>query len=184
MPDIHVIGVVPDRPAARQVAGNLRLAGFPQEAISIIMVTPEGSEALEHVADQTGEEAPVVAGSTIKGAAIGAGIGLLGGAATLAIPDLKVLSPAIMLALFGGTGAFVGTLSGAFASEDTSNQMIERYGMALTEGHAVIAVTAPDGDTAKRAEEVLGASGASNVMSYLADESPLVDTPGLTDVTQ
>ena len=183
MPDIHVIGVVPDRPAARQVAGNLRLAGFAQDAIAIIMVTPEDSEELEHVDDQTGEEAPVVASSAVKGAAIGAGIGLLGGAATLAIPDLRVLSPAIMLALFGGTGAFVGTLSGAFASEDVSDQIIERYGMALSEGQAVMVVTAPDGDTAKRAEEVLGAAGASNVMSYLADESPLTDTPGLTDVS-
>ena len=183
MPDIQVIGVAPDRPAADQIVGNLRIAGFPQEAISVIMVTPEESEELEHVDDQTGEGSKAVVGSAAKGAAIGAGVGLAGGFATLAIPDMQVVSPTILLALFGGSGAIVGSLSGAFASEDVSDEVINRYGMALAEGQVVIAVTAPDADTAKRAEEVFNAAGANNGNTSLADESPLADEPGLTDVT-
>lgn len=184
MPDVHVIGVVPDDPSAEQVIGNLRIAGFPQQACSVIRVRREEAGALEHVDDQSGEGSAETAISAAKGAAIGAGIGLLGGAATLAIPDLKVLSPIILLALFGGTGAFVGTLSGAFASEDVSDEIINRYGMALREGQSVVAVTAPDGNAAKRAEEVLRATGARNVMSYMSNESPLTAADDLTEAVK
>ena len=188
MPDIQIVGVVGGRAEAESVVGNLRLAGFPQDSVSVLMVTPEeqgASEDLANVDDQTGQGAGEVASGVAKGAAIGGTTGVLAGLATLAIPGIgPVLGGGILLALFGGSGAFVGALSGAFATEQVSEQVIERYGMALREGQAVICVTAPDADTAKQAETVLTQAGASNVNSYLEDVSNITDQPGVTDVSQ
>lgn len=173
MPDIQVMGVVPNQPAAEQVVGNLRLAGFPQDDVSLIVVSREEaaqSEDLAQADDQTGQGAKEVAGSAAKGAAIGGTTGVLAGLATLALPGIgPVLGGGILLALFGGAGTFVGALSGAFASENVSSEVIERYGMALREGQAVVCVTAHDTETAKAAEELLNGAGASNVNSYLPD---------------
>lgn len=173
MPDIQVMGVAPHRPAAEQIVGNLRLAGFPQDNVSVIMVSreeAEQAEALEQADDQTGQGAAEVASSAAKGAALGGTTGVLAGLATLAIPGIgPILGSGILLALFGGAGTFVGALTGAFASEDVSSEVVNRYGMALREGQAIICVTAPDTDTAKQAEELLNGAGASNVNSYLAD---------------
>ena len=173
MPDIQVMGVVPNRPVAERVIGNLRLAGFPQDDLSLIVVTreeAENSEALAQADDQTGQGAREVAGSAAKGAAAGGLVGVLAGVATLALPGIgPVLGGGILLALFGGAGTFVGALSGAFASETTSSEVIERYGMALREGQGVICVTAHDTESAKAAEDVLNNMGANNVNSYLPD---------------
>lgn len=170
MPDIQIMGVVPNRPAAEQVVGNLRLAGFPQDDVSVIMVQREEAEQMTEADDQTGQGAREVAGSAAKGAAIGGTTGVLAGLATLAIPGIgPVLGSGILVALFGGAGTFVGALSGAFASEDMSSEVVNRYGMALREGQAIICVRAENTEHAKEAEEVLNSAGAANVNSYFAD---------------
>jgi uncharacterized membrane protein len=183
MPDIYVVGVVPNRPSADQVVGNLRLAGFPQDAISLIVVRNTESDELNHLDDQSGEEGQLVVSSVAKGATIGGITGLVAGAATMAIPGIgPIVGWGVLLALFGGSGAFVGALSGAFASETVSEQVIERYGMALREGQGVISVAAPDADMAKRAEEVLNAAGANNVNSYMEDVTQITESPAITEV--
>lgn len=184
MADILVIGVCPNRPAAERVIGNLRLRGFSRDTVGMIAVRREGAEALEQVADQTGDGAGAVAWSATKLALVGALIGLVLGMGALYIPGLEVVSPVILVLMFMGTGAFVGALSGAFASEDTSSEVINRYGMALREGQALVRVVAPDADTAKRAERLLAAAGAANVNSYLQDDSRITDLPGVEQVTR
>jgi hypothetical protein len=167
------MGVAPNRPAAEQVVGNLRLAGIPQDDLSVIMVSREEAEQSDDLAqsdDLTGQGAKEVASSAAKGAALGGTTGVLAGLATLAIPGIgPILGSGILVALFGGAGTFVGALTGAFASENVSSEVIERYGMALREGQAVICITAHDTETAKQAEELLNSAGASNVNSYLPD---------------
>lgn len=170
MPDIQIMGVVADRAAAEQVVGNARLAGFPQDDVSVVMVRREDAEQMDEAADQTGQGAADVAKSAATGAGIGGLIGAAAGAATLLIPGLgPIIGSGILVALFGGSGAFVGALSGAFASEDTKAEIVNRYGMALREGQAIVCVTARDTETAKAAEQMLNDAGASNVNSYLAD---------------
>lgn len=185
MPDVQVLGVVPNRSSAEQVIGNLRLAGYSQEQVSLIMVEPEEAQALEEGAtDTTGEGAKEVAESAAKGAALGGATGVAAGAASLLIPGIgPIIGGGILLGLVGGMGAVVGALSGAFASEDTSSQVIERYGMALREGQAIVCVTTPDSETAKQAEEVMNAHGASNVQSYMENVSPLAEPEGIKEVT-
>lgn len=186
MPDVNVIGVVPNRPAAEQLVGNLRLANFDQEAISVIMVTrDEPAAELEQADDQRGEGSAVVAKDLAIGAGVGGATGILAGLATLAIPGLgPIIGSGVLLALFGGSGAFVGALSGAFASENVSSEVINRYGMALREGQTLVSVTAHNTDEAKRAEEVMNAAGASNVNSYMEGVTDITDTPGVNDVSE
>jgi hypothetical protein len=184
MPDIQVLGVVANRPAAERVVGNLRLAGFSQRAVELVVIRRGQSDNLENITDQHGEGSASVAGGALKGASIGAAIGLVGGIATLFIPGLQILSPVIMIVLFFFTGAFVGALAGAFGSEEESDQIIERYGMALREGQGVIIVTAPNADRAKRAEELLTRAGAANVNSYLAEAGDVAQSPGLKKIPQ
>jgi hypothetical protein len=176
MPDIQVLGVAANRASAEQIVGNLRLAGFAQDQVSLIMVTQQEPEALEQVDDQTGEGGGEVAQGVAKGAAVGGAAGVAAGLAAFAIPGIgPVIGAGALLALFGGGGAFVGGLSGAFSTENVSNQVIERYGMALREGQ--------DTETAKQAEEVMANTGASNINSYMEDVSDITDKPGVTDVS-
>ena len=184
MPDIQVMGVSPDRSAAERVVGNLRLSGFDQDDVALIMVRRDEVPELANVADQQGEGSSEVARSAAKSALVGALLGLVLGIVTLNIPGLRVLSTVILLALYAFSGAFVGALAGAFASEDVSSEVIDRYGMALREGQAIIRIRASDTEAAKRAEEVLSASGAANVNSYLEDDSKVTDIPGVTDVSR
>ncbi len=186
MAEIQVVGVASNRAVADQVIGNLRLEGFPQDAISLIIVRKEESEALEHDDDQTGQGAKDVLGGVARGAAIGATTGLIAGAATLLIPAIgPVVGWGILLALFGGSGAFVGALSGAFSEEGVSDEVINRYGMALREGQGIISVATENAEEAKQAEEVLTAGGATNVNSYMAGQSGRVeDIPGAQDITK
>lgn len=184
MPDVHVIGVVPNRPAAEQVVGNLRLAGFPQEAVSIIMVTKEDPAALENVDDQTGEGVEDVAKHAAVGAGIGGATGAAIGAATLLIPGVGPIvgAGAIASLLIGGTA--VGGLMGAFTSQDESTQVIDRYGMALREGQALVTVKADTTDQARQVEQMLTDYGATNVNSYFEDITNVTDAQGVKDVSQ
>src|SRR3712207_630983 len=126
MPAMQVIGVCSNRPAAERVVGNLRLSGFGQDVVSLIVVHREESDALDHVDDQHGAGAPPVMSSVLKGTALGAVSGAVLGTATLFIPGLQVLSPIILVLLYVGSCAFAGALSGAFASESVSEEVINR----------------------------------------------------------
>ncbi len=185
MPAINVIGVVANQAFAEQVVANLRLAGFEQDAVSLIAVKNEAAEELEHLQDQTGEGAKEVVARAGKGAAIGVGVGLVGGLVTVSLPGIEpIIGTGILVALFAFSGAFVGALAGAFSTHKVSTEVIERYGMALREGQAVIEVTAPDEETALVARDILLESGAANVNSYLADETDLAKSPNFEDVTR
>ncbi|WP_029214431.1 hypothetical protein [Kallotenue papyrolyticum] len=185
MPDVLVVGLVPDRANAERVVAELRSRGYAQEDLSIVMAAgAEASAELRQADDQTGQGAHEVAAGAAKGAAIGGGAGLLAGLATLAIPGIgPVLGAGILLGLFGGAGAFVGALSGAFASETVARQIIDRYSAPLREGQAVIAVRVADAEAAGAAEQVLRALGVTGVRSYLDQSTDLGDTSGLKDVS-
>lgn len=167
MASMYVVGLAPNSSAVAQVVGNLRLAGFGQRSIHAIRVQ-QGEEHKEE-ANQMDEGTEIVVGSALKGLAFGGMIGFIAGFGVLHIPGLQVLGPMILLTLFICTGGFVGTLSGAFPSETTSGQIMERYGMALRVGQTVISVTASDAQQAKRAEGVLNHSGTAHVNSYTED---------------
>jgi uncharacterized membrane protein len=189
MPSIRVLGVVPSRPAAEQVVGNLRLAGFGQDDVSFIVVKPDQRQDLQaRTADQTGKGVRRVLPGIGRGAAVGL---VIGAAIGFALGSLEyfstVLPQGVLIAACGLIGLIVGALSGAFSTETQSNQVIERYGMELRAGQAVVAVEAPDEDAAKVVEEVLNTGGAVKVNSFLvqdaaADNQAMQDQIDVTEV--
>ncbi len=182
MANINVVGVVPDEAVAGQLVGNLRLAGFPQDDISLIMVEREKANELAQDDADAGEAVSQVSGNAAKGAVAGGTAGVLAGLGTLMLPGIgPVIGTGVLLAMFGGMGAAIGGMLGLYASEKVSSQVIERYGMALQEGQAVVAVTVPDQDAAQRAEEIFRNAGAVNINSYMGDAPNLDAEPGLTD---
>jgi hypothetical protein len=185
MPDINVIGVVSNDAIAGQLVGNLRLAGFEQEQISLIMAEREQDVPKPQTDDAAAEGLRQTIGNAGTGAVIGGGTGVLAGLATMAIPGIgPVLGAGVLLAMFGGMGAGIGGLIGLYSSETEATQEIERYGMALREGQAIVCVTVPDRETAERVQELFGEAGATNVNSYMADQSDLTNAPGLKDVSE
>jgi len=184
MPGINVIGVVPDEAMAGQLIGNLRLAGFEQQNISLIMVQHEEAVDETQTDDASAEGIQEVASNAAKGATIGGVAGVLTGLATLAIPAIgPVLGTGVLLAMFGGMGAGIGGILGLYSSEKVSDQVIERYGMALREGQAIVSVTVPDQAVAQQAEDIFRSAGATNINSYLEGDD-ITDKPGIEDVTE
>ncbi len=182
MPNINVVGVVPDEGVAGQLVGNLRLAGFKQDDISLIMVEREKGNELAQDDANAGEGVAQASGNAAKGAVAGGVVGVLAGLGTLAIPGIgPVIGTGVLLAMFGGMGTAIGGMLGLYSSETVSSEVIERYGMALQEGQAVVAVTVPDQDEAQRAEELFRNAGAANINSYMGDAPNLDAEPGLTD---
>jgi len=185
MPNIEVLGVAHDDALASQIVGNLRLEGVPQDAVSVLVVNPheaagDDEQKLEDADDQTGKGVAIVAKDAAIGGAVGGTAGVIAGLAAMAIPGIgPVLGSGILLALFGGAGTFVGALSGAFASEKVSNQVVEQYGMALRAGQSLVCVTAQDRDEAKRYEGLLTKYGASEINSYVEEASQPGDVPGV-----
>ncbi|HEX6291198.1 MAG TPA: hypothetical protein VFZ66_18585 [Herpetosiphonaceae bacterium] len=185
MPNINVIGVVPNDAVAHQLVGNLRLAGFEQQDISLIMAERERAVDQNQTDDALAEGLGETAAHAATGAAVGSGAGVLAGLATLAIPGIgPVIGTGVLLALFGGMGAGIGGLIGLYSSETEATQEFERYGVALREGQALVSVMVPDRETAARAQEMFAEAGATNVNSYLADQSDLADAPGIKEVNE
>ncbi len=188
MANIDVIGVVPNDSVAGQLVGNLRIAGFDQDHVSVLVVANQHEDQLAQDDSKAGKGVSNVAGKAGIGALIGLVVGVAGGFGVLQLPGMgPIIGTGVLLALFGGMGAIIGALLGFYSGEGESSQVIERYGMALREGQAVVTVTVPDADHAKHAEEVFRASGAKNINSYLTDEGSVTDeagSVGLKDLTK
>lgn len=177
MPSIRVLGVVRSRPAAEQVVGNLRLAGFGQDDVTFIVVKPEQRQDMQaKTADQTGKGSRRVLRGVGRGALVGLALGCaLGYGLGLLEYFSTVLPQGVLLAACGVIGMIVGALSGAFSTETQSTQVIERYGMELRVGQAVVAVDTPDEDAAKTVEEILNTGGAVKVNSFLLQDAAATD---------
>jgi F0F1-type ATP synthase assembly protein I len=182
------MGVVPNKAVAEQVIGNLRLAGFPQDSVSFIVVKPDEADQLDEAAvDQTGKGVKRTLRGVIRGIIVGLVVGLILGYLVHRIPSIgNVLALGILLGLFGGVGVIIGALAGSFSTENNTGQVIERYGMELRTGEAIVAIDAPDADSAKAAEEILNNNGAAKVNSFLATEADVSEVaeelPGVREV--
>jgi hypothetical protein len=177
MPSIRVLGVVPSRPAAEQVVGNLRLAGFEQDDVSFIVVKPDQRQDFQaKTADQTGKGVRRVLPGIGRGAAIGLVLGCATGYGLGLLEYFSTVLPqGVLIAACGLIGLIVGALSGSFSTETAPSQVIERYGMELRAGQAVVAVDTPDEDAAKMVEEILNTGGAVKVNSFLVQDTAAAD---------
>ena len=164
--DYVAYGVYPDRVSFESALEALRAANFRNSDISAII--PDRDRSTKDLAHEINSKAPEgIAAGAGTGAAIGGVMGWLIGVGAIAIPGVGPLLAAgpIVAALAGAgaagaTGGLVGGLIGAGIPEVEA----KRYAGRIREGGYLISVHCDDRDWAKRAEEILEATGGREVV--------------------
>ena len=164
--DYVAYGVYPDRATFESGLEALRAANFRNSDISAIL--PDRDRTTKDLAHEINSKAPEgIAAGAGTGAAIGGVMGWLIGVGALAIPGVGPLIAAgpIVAALAGAgaagaTGGLVGGLIGAGIPEIEA----KRYAGRIREGGYLISVHCDDRDWARRAEEILEATGGREVV--------------------
>lgn len=151
---------------ACHIADQLKLAGFSNSDISVLMPDPSGTKEFA-VHNQTKAPEGTAAGVG-AGAAVGAGLGWLAGIGALAIPGLGPLIAAgpIMAALSGA--AIVGTvggITGALVGMGIPEYEAKRYQERLKGGYALISVHSENAKETERAKEIFKAEKAEDISS-------------------
>jgi hypothetical protein len=155
----RVTAVFDDRVRAERAITELRRMGWQDTDLSFVARSEDEAVAAGRGRDNVGERAA-------KGAAVGAGAGLLFGLAALAIPGIGPFITAGGLAsALGATGgalasgALVGGTSGAIAGALTragySKEESEFYGPTIERGGVLVAVETQDVASANEVGEIL-----------------------------
>jgi hypothetical protein len=164
--DFVAYGIYADRASFERGLDSLRSAGFRNSDISAIL--PERDRTTRDFAHEIHSKAPEGAATGAgAGAAAGGVLGWLVGIGALAIPGVGPLIAAgpIVAALagagaVGAAGGLVGGLVGAGIPEIEA----KRYAGRIREGGYLISVHCDDKAWAKRAEEILEATGGREVV--------------------
>ena len=164
--DYVVYGLYPDRESFERGIESLRAASFRNSDISAIF--PERDRTTKDLAHEINTKAPEgAAAGAAGGAAVGGVLGWLIGVGMLAIPGVGPLMAAgpIVAALAGaGAAGATGGLVGAMVGAGIPEIEAKRYAGRIREGGYLVSVHCDDKDWAKRAEEILEATGGSKVV--------------------
>lgn len=172
MNDNLISAVFDSHSEAEAAARDLRQAGVPDSALSVIARRQEESgdygDANTHEAKEKGEGA-------LKGALGGAGIGALLGIAALAIPGVGPLAAAGAIAssaipeaaaIGAGAGALAGGLSGMLTKHGVSEEDAGYYEERINDGGVFLSVDASAaGISADEARDILQRNGGHNASS-------------------
>src|SRR6187551_563070 len=164
--DFVAYALFPDRDHFDAALEALRAAGFRNSDISAII--PERDRTTKDLAAEINTKAPEgVATGAGAGAAVGGVLGWLVGIGALAIPGIGPLVAAgpIVAALAGaGAGGATGGLVGGLVGAGIPEVEAKRYAGRIREGGYLVSVHCDDSKWAKRAEEILAATGGHDVV--------------------
>jgi len=171
--DYVAYGLYPDRASFDSAIEALRAANFRNSDISAIL--PERDRTTKDLAHEINSKAPEgAAAGAAGGAALGGVLGWLIGVGMLAIPGVGPLVAAgpIVAALAGaGAAGATGGLVGAMVGAGIPEIEAKRFAGRIREGGYLVSVHCDDKDWAKRAEEILEATGGRKVVKT-AEASP------------
>jgi hypothetical protein len=164
--DLVTYGIYPDRASFDRALEALRAAQFRNSDISALL--PDRDHTARDLAHEINTKAPEgVAAGAGTGAAVGGVLGWLVGVGVLAIPGVGPLIAAgpVVAALAGAgaagaTGGLIGGLIGAGIPEVEA----KRYAGRIRDGGYLLSVHCDDREWAKRAEEILEATGGRDVV--------------------
>src|SRR6187401_1822476 len=164
--DIATFALYKDRKSFELALEALRAAQFRNSDISAVL--PERDRTTRDLAHEINTKAPEGAATGAgTGAVLGGVLGWLVGIGALAIPGVGPLVAAgpVVAALAGAgaagaTGGLVGGLVGAGIPEVEA----KRYAGRIREGGYLVSVHCDDSKWAKRAEEILAATGGHDVV--------------------
>jgi hypothetical protein len=161
-----VNGIATTDARAHAITAQLRSAGFPDSAISILF-PHEVERTRVEVANSTKAPEGVAIGAG-TGGAIGAALGWLVGIGTITISGLGPLIAAgpLLAALTGvGAGATVGGLGGLLIGLGVPEYEAKIYERKLQEGHYLISVNCRTDEEIDLAEKIFKSTGATDVSS-------------------
>ena len=178
MNDNLISAVFDSHSEAEAAARDLRQAGVPDSALSVIARRQEESgdygDANTHEAKEKGEGA-------LKGALGGAGVGALLGIAALAIPGVGPLAAAGAIAsgaipeaaaIGAGAGALAGGLSGLLTKHGVSEEDAGYYEERINEGGVFLSVDASAaGVSTDEVRDILQRNGGHNASSVRTSAS-------------
>jgi hypothetical protein len=161
-----VFGIYSSRSQVEGAVDELKLAGFRNTDISVLLPENQGSKDFAH---EKGTKAPEGAATGAgTGAVIGGTLGWLAGIGALAIPGVGPLIAAgpIMAALAGvGVGGAVGGLTGALVGMGIPEYEATRYEGRVKKGGILLSVHSDDSEWTKKAKAILERTGAEDVAS-------------------
>jgi hypothetical protein len=164
--DFVAYGIYPHRDSFEQGVEGLRAAGFRNSDISVIL--PERDKTTRDLAHQINTKAPEgIAAGAGSGAALGGVLGWLVGIGAIAIPGIGPLIAAgpVVAALAGaGAAGAAGGLVGGLVGAGIPEVEAKRFAGRIREGGYLISVHCDDRQWAKRAEEILEATGGRDVV--------------------
>lgn len=156
------------RAEAERAAKDLRTAGVPDSALSVVTQNEGGTTAATGGGDVTDEGHGSILRGLLGGGALGAGLGI----AALAIPGVGplVAAGAIAAAAVPGAaaigavaGAAAGTLNETLVSHGVSQADADYYGERFGRGGVMVSVDTRAGDvTAETASDILYRNGGHN----------------------
>lgn len=159
-----VICIVPLESQAAAIVDNLKVAGFSNSDISVLMPDQTGVRDVAHEQHSKAPEGATTGATT--GAIVGGALGWLAGIGALAIPGIGpfVAAGPIMAALGGAAiGAGTGGVAGALIGLGIPEIEAKAYEGKLKEGNVLLSVHTDNGDQAKQAEEIFKAANAKEV---------------------
>ena len=159
-----VFGLAKTSDQAGRIVGQLKLVGFVDNDISVLMPDKSGSRDFAHEHHTKAPEG--AAAGAGAGGIVGGTIGLLAGIGALAIPGLGpfVAAGPIMAALSGiAVGATVGGVAGALVGLGMPEFEAKRYEGKVIAGNVLISVHTETSEEAKLAKSVLQQEGAEDI---------------------
>lgn len=153
-------------PQAETIVDNLKLSGFLNNHISVLLPDNEGTRAFAHEKHTKAPEGAATGAGT--GGVLGGVLGWLAGIGSLAIPGIGpfVAAGPIMAALGGAAvGATVGGLTGALVGLGIPEYEAKQYEGKLRQGNILISVHSENSTEADKAKKIFEKAGAEDIAS-------------------
>lgn len=164
--NIAVFGIYATRDSAEEAVDALRRAGFRNTDISALFPDNAGTKDFAHEKNTKAPEGATTGGAS--GLVVGGVLGWLVGIGALAIPGIgPLIAAGPIVAALAGAGALgtVGGIVGALVGMGIPEYEAKRYEGRVKHGGILLSVHCDSHDWAKRAEEILKASGGEDVSS-------------------
>jgi len=161
-----VFGIYSNRMGAENAVDRLKMDGFRNTDISVLLPENEGTKDFAHQKNTKAPEGATAGAGT--GIVVGGTLGWLVGIGSLAIPGLGpfIAAGPIMAALAGaGVGGTVGALAGALVGMGIPEYEAKRYEGRVKSGGILLSVHCDDSEWTKRAKNILETTGAEDVSS-------------------
>jgi len=159
-----VFGIYPTRAAIETAVTNLRGAGFRSTDISLLL--PENLGSKDLAVEKSSKASEGTAAGAGTGAVVGGALGWLVGIGALSIPGIgPFLAAGPIVAALAGAGAVgaVGGIAGALVGLGIPEYEAKRFDGRIRGGGLLLSVHADDANWTKKAQEILGRTGAEDV---------------------